>query len=167
VFSLLACICCFFSVDALAQVSVGVVDMQRALTSTKEGQEAQKKLETAVKKSQGEIDAKKSEYESLQKALEKQRSSLSAKAIAEKEDQLATMEKDLRRSFQDTKEELNRERQREFTELVGKMRKAVEQVGKEGSLTIVFEKNAPGVLYAADGVDVTDKVIKKYDAIGK
>jgi outer membrane protein len=148
---------------AAADTKIGVVDIQKALAASKIGQDAQKKYEGELKKSQTEIDQKKGEYEKLQSTIEKQKSSLNPKALAEKEEQLLSLEKDLKRSFQDKKEELRRENMRIVSELVGKIRKIVDGLAKENGYTLVVEKNGQGVLYADAKYDITDEVVSKFD----
>jgi outer membrane protein len=148
---------------SFAEIKVGVVDIQKALASSKVGQDAQKKYEIELKKSQVQIDQKKGEYEKLQSTIEKQKSSLNPKALAEKEEQLLTLEKDLKRSFQDKKEELRRENMRLVGELVGKIRKIVDAVAKENGLGLVLEKSGQGVLYADQKYDITDEVVSQFD----
>lgn len=150
--------------SAAADIKIAVVDIQKALASSKIGQDAQKKYEIELKKAQGQIDKKKGEYDQLQSSLEKQRGSLNSKALAEKEEQLVSMEKDLKRSFQDKREELRRENMRLVGELVGKIKKIVEVLAKDEGYTIVLEKNAQGALYADSKIDITDGVVKKFDA---
>jgi len=148
---------------AVADVKIGVVDIQKALGASKVGQDAQKKYEGELKKSQTEIDQKKGEYEKLQSTIEKQKSSLNPKALADKEEQLLALEKDLKRSFQDKKEELRRENMRIVGELVAKIRKIVEGIAKDNGYALVVEKNGQGFLYADSKYDITDDVVSKFD----
>jgi outer membrane protein len=147
-----------------AELKIAVVDIQKALGASKQGQEAQKRYEQELKRSQMEIDKKKNEFDSMQSALEKQRPSLNPKALAEKEEKLLAMEKDLKRSFQDKKEELRRENLRLVGELVGKIRKSVEEIASSDGYTIVLERGAQGVLFSDAKVDITDKVVKRFDS---
>lgn len=146
---------------------IAFVDMQRALAATKAGADAQRKLETEMKKSQGDIDKKKDEYDRLQQTVEKQKSSLTAKALAEKEDQLIGMEKELKRQFEDSRASLRRENARVVGELVNKMRKVVEDLGRAEGYTMIVERGAGGVLYADKNIDITDAVVKRFDETNK
>ncbi len=148
---------------ALAETKIGVIDIQRALATSKVGQEAQKRYEAELKKSQTQIDLKKGEYEKLQQTIEKQKGSLNPKALAEKEEQLLTMEKDLKRSFQDKKEELRRENMRLVGDLVGKIRKIVETMAKEDDFGLILEKNNQGVLFSDPKLEITDEVVSRFD----
>lgn len=156
----------FAAAPALADSGskIVIVDMQKVLSTSKAGQDAQKKYEVELKKAQTEIDSKKADYDKMQQSVEKQKDSLNQKALAEKADQLSKMETELKRSFADKREDLRKENARIVGELVAKVRKVVEEMGKSDGYQIVLEKNAPGVLYADDKVDITDAVVKKFDA---
>ena len=61
---------------AAPQLKIAVVDIQRVLTSAKEGQQAQKVYENDVKKAQEGLDKKKSDFETKKKNFEKRNCSL-------------------------------------------------------------------------------------------
>ena len=53
----------------------------------------------------------------------------------------------------------------EMEELVTKMKGIVEVLGKEKQLDLILETTESGLVYKADNVeDLTDEVIKRYDA---
>jgi len=149
---------------ASPDLKVGYVDMQRALTGSRAGSEAQKKYEDEVKKSQVKIDEKKKEFEAQKAEFAKQRDSLSEKARTEREDKLISMEKELRRSFQDAQEKLRRSNAGLVGELVKKLRTVVERMGKEESFTMILERGGQSVLYADNQIDLTERVIKEFDS---
>ncbi|HQH26095.1 MAG TPA: OmpH family outer membrane protein [Oligoflexia bacterium] len=151
---------------AAPEVRIGVVDMQRVLASSKEGVKAQKSYETEVKKAQEEVDKKKSEYETLKKSFDKQRDSLNDSARTQKEEELISMEKEVTRSFQDAKEQLRRKNMTIVSDLVKTIRKVVEKIGENDGYTLVLEKSAQGVLFAAESTDITEKVIEQYNSKG-
>jgi outer membrane protein len=148
---------------AMAEFKFAVVDVQRALTASKLGMDAQKRYELQVKKAQTEIDEKKKEFDKANDSLVKQKDSLNAKALSDKQEQLITLEKELKRSFQDQKETLGRENSRIVGDLVRKIRNIVEEYGKEHNYTVVLEKGFQGVLYAGGDVDITDDIVKRFD----
>lgn len=150
-----------------ADFKVGFVDMQKALAASQVGREAQKRYEGEVKRAQSKLDEKKDEYKKLQDNLEKQKESLNDKAKAEKAEELMTVEKDLRRSYQDSQEQLRRKNDQIVGELVVKLRKIVDEYGRNEGYTIILERGAQSVLFADASIDVTDAVVKKFDAENK
>ena len=148
---------------ALAEFRVAFVDMQKALQGSEAGKEAQKQYESEVKKSQGKIDEKKTEFEKLQKNYTKQKESLSEKARQDKEEELMGVEKELKRNFQDTQETLRRRNGQIVGELVEQLRKVVDQVGQDEGYTLILEKGGPALLYADSKIDITEDVIKRFN----
>jgi outer membrane protein len=146
---------------------LGYVDLQRALTESRVGKKAQKEYETAVKKAQGDLDIKKSEFEKLRESFTKQRESLNADALQKKEEELMEKERDIKRSFKDSQERLRRTNAQMVGDLMKDLRVAVEAVGKSKSLTVILEKGSQAVLYASDEIDVTDEVVEKFNAQSK
>ncbi len=159
------------SVSAVAapdpQLRIASVDMQKALIGSKSGSEAQKKYEEEVKKSQAQLDEKKKSFEAQKQEFDKQAASLNEKARAEREEKLRGTEKELRRSFADLQDKLRRTNGQLVGDLVKKIREIVERIGKEEGYTLVLEKGSPALLYADSQVDLTDRVIKEFDATTK
>ena len=139
------------------------VDLQKALSSSKAGQKAQKGYEIEVKKAQASIDQKKDEFEQLRKSFDKQRDSLNDKARQDKEEELLGMERDLKRSFKDSQDTLRRKNTVLVADLLKQMRTAVESVGRDKGFTVILEKGSQAVLYADNRIDITDEVVSKFD----
>lgn len=148
---------------ASPDVKVGYVDVQKALSTSKLGTEAQKKYEEQVKKAQTKLDTKKEEFERAQGEFSKQKESLSEKARAEREEKLLGLEKELKRSFQDSQEQLRRENMKLVGELVKKIKDIVDEMGKQDGFTVILEKGAQSVLYADSQIDITERVVKEFD----
>lgn len=154
----------FSTATAQADYKIAYVDMQKALQGCDAGRSAQKQYEAEVKRSQSKIDEKKADYEKLQKSYSKQKDSLSEKARQDKEEELLTVEKELKRSFQDTQETLRRRNAQIVGELVEQLRKVVEQVGEDEGYTMILEKGAQSLLYADSKIDVTDEVVRRFNS---
>ncbi|MCC6933074.1 MAG: OmpH family outer membrane protein [Deltaproteobacteria bacterium] len=155
----------FTGLAAAADLKVGIVDLQKALSQTKNGAKAQKDFEAEIKSLQTNVDGKKGEYDKALADFNKQKDSLNAKARQEKEDQIIKLEKDWKRDVNDAQEQIRRKNTQIIGEFGQKLRAAVQTVGKEEGYTLVVEKNI--TLYAVDGIDVTDKVVKKFDEVNK
>ena len=152
------------SLRAEDSLRVGFVDLEQALSASKAGASAQKQYETSVRSAQGKLDKKKKELERLQKEFVKQRESLSEDARLSKQEKLIGLEKDLKRSFQDSQEALQRQNAQLVGDLIKKIRKAVKEVGEEKGFTLILEKGDKAVLYADSAIDITGEVVKKFNA---
>ena len=152
------------TVAATPDMKVGFVDIQKALASSDAGKDAQKRYDAEVKKLQAKLDDKKSEFEKLRQAYTKQKDSLNEKARAEKEEELMSREKELKRAFQDSQDSLRRKNAQLVGELVEKLRKIVDEYGKDEGFTLILEKGGQTVLFADAKIDVTDDIVKKFDS---
>ena len=61
-------------------------------------------------------------------------------------------------------EELNKKKQSSEATIIKELRDVVEEIARKKGMTFVFEKSVGGLLYAPKDVDLTDEVIKAYDA---
>jgi outer membrane protein len=152
------------SVFADSSLKIAYVDLQKALELTSEGQKVQKQFKTEVDDEQKRIDKKKAEFEKLKEDLDKKKLTLNENALREKEEELIVAERELKRSFQDSQEKLRRKNASLVGELVQKMRILVERLGADEGYSFILERNSQGLVYADSSLDLTDKLVKKFDA---
>jgi len=46
------------------------------------------------------------------------------------------------------------------------MNEIVQGIGRDGGFTLILERNAPGVMYSREALDVTPQVIQKFNEKG-
>lgn len=148
-----------------ADLKIGFVDLQKALTQTKMGAKAQKDFEAEVKGLQEKVEAKKAEYEKALADFNKQKETLNVKARQQKEEEVATAEKDYKRLLNDSQEQIRRKNNQVVQEFAQKLRDVVRTVGKDGGFSAIYDKNM--AIYSADSFDITDKVVKTFDEVNK
>jgi outer membrane protein len=155
------------AVPALAETKIAYVDLQKALNLSKTGVEAKQEISVQVKKYEGEFKAKQDDLIKLKEELEKQAVLLSDDAKAQKERDFQQNVKALQRFQKDIKEELQ-QRDAELTKrILSELFEILQTIGKNGGYTMVLEKNEGAVIYADASVDLTDELIKAYDASKK
>jgi len=147
-----------------AESKFGYIDMQRALSSSEAGKDAKQQLQGRLKGYQDQINAKQDELQKLKGDLEKQGVALSETARAAKEKDYQQKLKDFQRFTKDAEEDLQA-RDGEFTKkLIEAMSKVVNDYGKKNGYTIIFDARGTGMLYADQKADLTDEVIKAFNA---
>ena len=155
------------AVPALAETKIAYVDLQKALNLSKTGVEAKQQIGVQVKKYEGEFKAKQDELMKLKEELEKQAVLLSDAAKAQKEREFQQNVKELQRFQKDIKEELQ-QRDAELTKrILNELFEILQTIGKNGSYTMILEKNEGAVIFADANIDLTDELIKAYDASKK
>lgn len=147
-----------------AEGKFGYIDMQRALSSSEAGKDAKLQLQAKLKGYQDQINTKQDELQKLKGDLEKQGVALSETTRAAKEKDYQQKLKDFQRFTKDAEEDLQA-RDGEYTKkLVEAMSKVVNDYGRKNGYTIIFDGRGAGMLYADQKADLTDEVIKAFNA---
>ncbi len=149
---------------ALAETKIAYVNFQKALVLSKAGKEAKKAINAKVKKYETEVKAKQEKLIALRGELEKQAVLLSDSAKAQKERDYKQQGKELQRFANDIKDELKREDSDYTKRILNEMYQVLQKLGKDGGYTMILEETEGAVIYAAESIDLTDELIKAYDA---
>lgn len=164
---LVAVVVAALSVPAFAQnapMRVAVIDVQKVLATSTLGKQAYEKL----KKMQDDRVARAQKMDEEAKALENE---INTKKLSLSEGKLNEMQKNLsdkkiamQRYAQDADREVSEARDRELAALEGRIKPVIDQIGKEMGLAAIFNKFESGLVYASDAIDITDTVVKRFDA---
>ncbi len=147
-------------------VKLAFIDMQKALNESKSGKKALGELQKLMEERKGGLQKQKEALEKKKDELDKQGLLLNEDTRKTRESEVRTLERDYSRTLSDLKEEFGR-RESEFTDGIRKdLLKVIEKIGKEGSYTLVLEKQYSAILYAPTTIDLTETLIKRYDAEG-
>lgn len=149
---------------AFAQAGkVAVIDVQRLVTDSVAGKEALARLKKLQDEKIAEGKAKNDEVDALRKRINEGRLSLADDKISELEKQLEEKVTGLRRFQEDAEREFNKSRETTFGEIERRVFPVIEQVGKEGGYTFIFNKFQSGLLYAEEAADITNQIIQRFD----
>ena len=154
------------SVPVLAadSVKIGYVDVRTVVLESKSGQQHKAEMEKFVKDKQAALKKEEDKLKALQQTLEKEMLTLTE---AQKQDKQRGFQEKVQ-TFQKGAQEAERELRQKDTEYTNKsleeVRKVIAEVAKDEKVGLVLGKTEMSVLYAEDGMDLTAKVIKKYDS---
>jgi|Deesub1362A_J573_1020465.scaffolds.fasta_scaffold00333_22 outer membrane protein len=164
-FFLVTLIISFLALNSYAQeLKFGFVDLNRALNECDRGKEAIRILENMVKEKQAIIDKKGEEIRRLEEELSKQSAVLNPESLKEKQEKLERLKKEYKRMVEDSNEELEKKRNEFMRAILTDLRNLIRQIGKEEGYTAIFEKAEGGpLLYAPEGLDITDELIKRFN----
>lgn len=147
-------------------VKVAYVDMQKALNESRAGKKALGELQKLMEERKAGLQKQKEGLEKKKDELDKQGLLLNEDTRKNRENEVRTLERDYSRTLSDLKDEFAR-REGEFTDGIRKdLLKVIEKIGREGGYTLVLEKQYSAVLYAPPSIDLTEALIKRYDAEG-
>lgn len=151
---------------AQESVKIAYVDMQKALNESRAGKKALGELQKLMEERKSGLQKQKEALEKKKDELDKQGLLLNEETRKGRESEIRTLERDYSRTLSDLKEEFGR-RENEFTDGIRKdLLKVIEKIGKEGGYTLVLEKQYSAILYAPASIDLTETLIKRYDADG-
>ena len=142
---------------------IGLINLQRCLKESREGQKAFKVLKKKKDNLQKQLDGREKELLELQQELEKQKMMLSMDAKEDKKKTIERKTRELNYLLKDLNEEMVRAQEKEKKRIFKELEKVIEQIGSEGNYTLILEKRVGGVLYFSESIDITDEIIKAYD----
>lgn len=145
-------------------IKVAVIDVQRLVTDSVAGKEALARLKKLQDDKIAEGKTKQEEIEQLRKRLNDGRLSLADDKIAELEKQLEDQVTAYRRFQEDAERELNKTQEQSFAEIERRVAPIIEQAGREGGYTLIFNKYQSGLVYADEASDITSQIVTRFDA---
>ena len=146
-----------------AELKLGVVNLQKALNECQAGKEAVAELEDEVKKRQEQVDAKQEELKKLNEEAEKKKSVWSDEMKEQKQRELQARMQEFQRFYMQSNDDLKKREQEKKTVIIKDLLEVAKKLAKEKGYTFVFETQA-GVIYSPQEADLTEEVIKLYNA---
>lgn len=146
-----------------ADLKIGYVDLNKALNESDAGKKAVKTLEEIFKTKQAVIDEKQKEMRKLDEELAKQTSILNPDALKGKREDFEKLKKDFQRMIKDSEEEVEKKRADFMDRIVKELSETIRKTGEEEGYAMILEKNEAGLIYSSEKLDLTDKIVKKYN----
>lgn len=152
--------------QAAPALKIGVIDMQSALLSTKDGQKAVNELKAKFAPKQQEFEKRESELKGKQDLYRKTENTISEEAKAALARDIDAMTKSLQRDNDDARQDLEQEQQRVLSDLMQKMQQVIQKYSNEKGLTMVFDLSGQpnNVVFASNTIEITRDIIAMYDA---
>lgn len=149
-----------------APAKVGIINIQQAIISTKDGQTAVKELQERFNPKQKQLQDKQAEIQQLQQQLQRGANTLSQEALGKLRTDIDDKQRDLQRSGEDAQLEFNQAQQSTFAGISEKMQAVIDKFAKENGYVLIIDVSTPqsGVLYASNSIDITANVITAFDA---
>ena len=151
--------------EAAAQnVKFAFVDRMRALNETHEGKAAMKKLEGMKNKLQKTIEEKEASIMKMKETLEKQQNVLTKEALQKKAEEYYKALNELQQSYMQFQRELAGKEAELTKDILIKMESIIADIGKAEGYTMIFDRSTGAVVWAPTHLDLTDKLIQKYNS---
>ncbi len=151
-----------FAAQAETAFKIATVDMQKAIQTTTAGKKAKTELEGEFNKRKKELEKKEGDLKKMKEDIEKKQAVLSEEVLGKKQAEFRDEMMKYQETVQKNQMEIQK-KERDLTQpILEKMRKIIAAVAKEKNFTMVIENSAM-VLYADQGLDITDDVIKSFE----
>ena len=149
---------------AQQSLRVGVINSQKVLEASAEGKRVIARLQEKDKKIQGELGKVDEDIRKLETKLNTQRLTLSEQSLLSIRSDIERKRTERKRRAEDSLRDLQELQLRLFNKVKDELMPIIEQLGKEKGVDIIFDLAQSGALYFNPAIDITDEVIKKYDA---
>ena len=146
------------SAVAHADIKLGYVDLQRALTEVNEGIAAKKRLQVEVDKRKKEFEAEQTKLRTDKEVLDKQGAVMSEEVRTQKFTELQKRLFELTQKAERLQLELQDAEKKELKKIFEKMDPIIASIAQREGLTMVFEKTDSGLVYAPASLDPHQRV---------
>lgn len=143
---------------------IGVIDIQKAVNECNEGKEAKKAIIKEVEKFQRQFAEKQKELQAMKEAFDKQAPMLKPEVRSAKEKEFQAKVREFQRWQEDTQNEINQKRVEMERNISVGLQKVIQKLGNDEGYIFILELNDNIVLFASKAIDLTDRIIKLYDA---
>ena len=142
-------------------LKIGVVNMQRAVSETDEGQAAEKRLAGKKKKLEAELNRKLKEFYGKEAELRKAWGILKDKEKQKRANDSRQEFETLQKRYLEAERQLMKLKTQEMLKITKKLSRVIERLAKRDKYDYVFANAA--VLWAPRHVDITNEVIRQFN----
>jgi outer membrane protein len=149
---------------ARAEFKLGYVDFQRALRETDEGKATTANLKRDFDEKQKVLTARSEEVKRLQEDLQRQGALLTPEAKLAKGAELERKMMEAQELYMKLQQELSVKERDAMRPLNDKMIGLAREIAQADGFTVVVDRGESGIIYAPDSLDLTNELIRKYNA---
>lgn len=149
--------------NVFAKVNVGIVDIQKIISTVKEGKSADEKLKKSYNDKKKKLETEQKDIVDMQKKLEKQSLVMSDDAKQKKMLELRKKMEEFQQKMMAADKEIKQEQEDLKKPIFQKLKAVIEEVSKTEGVDMTFEVSSSPVVYVDNKKDLTEKIIKEYD----
>ena len=152
-----------FMVNAQANIVVAQVNMQKIVTSIKQGKAVRASIKKQFDKLQAEIKKEENKIKKLQAKFQKQSAVMSQKAKQTKAQEIQRKIMALQQKTMGYQKQIQQLEQQKMAPILKRLKKVIDSVSKAEGVDLTVEGGAAPIIYAKTTKDISDKVIKAYN----
>jgi len=150
-----------------AEFKAAYVDVQRAVQEVDEGRAAKTRLQALVAEKQKVLEKEQTTLKAEKDAYDKQSSAMSDTARRTKEDELQKKFMDFSQRAEKFRTDMAEQERKELGRIFPKLELLLGQIATRDGLTMVFDKSNSGLAWAPPALDLTNELIRMYNASSK
>ena len=143
---------------------IGLVNIQEAILSSAEGKKAMGELQKKYQPRQQEVQKLQQEIQTINDQLQKQAATLSDDEQRRLSRDLEEKQKYLKRTTEDAQADFATDRDEMFRRIGQKMVKQIDDYARQNGFSLVIGSDQVPIYFAAKEVDLTDAIVRLYDA---
>lgn len=152
---------------ASASPKILTVDYSRAIQEIEEGKAAQARLDKMYEGKKAEIEQMENDIRALQQEYQSKASLLTDAAKQDYEKRLYEMQYKYQELYANADMQMQQAYVSAMERLMTGLKEVAAEVGRERNVDLVIEVSQGSVLYSRAEMDITDEVIKRYNATHK
>lgn len=141
---------------------IGVLDGQRVLETSDAGRAARAQIKESYSRMEEELKKRNAEFEEQKKQFERNAMVMSQEKREQSQRDIQIKKLDLQQLSKKYTGELKEMEQKLISKINADAKKIIEEIGKSEGYLVIIDKAA--VPYYPTSIDITDKMIKKYNA---
>jgi outer membrane protein len=143
---------------------LGFVDLQRALMETEDGRKARADLKKIFDQKQKELDEQQTNLKKKIEDLDKKRTLLGADVVRQKEGELQGEMQKVQQTYVRHQNELQGKEQEATGKIFERMQRIIGKIAINENFAMVFDRGQAGLVFAKPHLDLTNEVIRRYNA---
>ncbi|MGD2030621.1 MAG: OmpH family outer membrane protein [Desulfobacterales bacterium] len=143
---------------------IGIVDFQRILKTSSAGKKATAEINKRGKKIEADLKKRGEEIEASKNKLEREALVMSREMREEKEREIRININDFKEMQRRYVAEFKEQEKRLVARIQEEILKIIAEMGKKEGFLLILEKREAGVMYSPNTIDITDRLIQKYNA---
>jgi outer membrane protein len=143
---------------------VGVINIQEAIGTTQEGKKATQEIQKKYQPRQQELQRQQQEIQAIQDQLQKQQTTLSDEEQRRLSRELEEKQKIFKRTQEDSQADFAADRDEAIRRIGQKMVRIINDYAQQNGFSLILDDAQIPVYYAARDIDITEEIVKRYDA---
>ncbi len=144
---------------------VGIINIQGAIVSTRDGQKAAAELQARFDPRSKELEKKRSEIAALQQELSKGSNTMAEERRLQLTRDIDYKTKSLNRDSEDAQGEFEQEQGKLLNDLGQKVMAVIDKYARDNGFVLILDVSSQQtpVIYASSTIDITKEIIELYD----